>query len=30
VAVGFRAKKANGKYRYFWRATCSQLKRLCA
>ena len=30
VAVGFRAKKSNGKYRYFWRATCSQLKRLCA
>ena len=30
VAVGFRALKANGKYRYFWRATCSQLKRLCA
>jgi phi13 family phage major tail protein len=29
VAVGFRAMKANGKYRYFWRATCSQLKRLC-
>ena len=30
VAVGFRALKANGKYRYFWSATCSQLKRLCA
>lgn len=30
VAIGFRAKKSNGKYRFFWRATCSQLKRLCA
>ena len=30
VAIGFRAKKSNGKYRYFWRATCLQLKRLCA
>lgn len=30
VAIGFRAQKGNGTYRYFWRATCSQLKRLCA